>query len=69
MKEEFCGTCVAGLTALAGGISTASSTAIEDKEKKKWVFWISLSITIISILVLIYLLYFKSDCKSCSSSS
>lgn len=59
-KEEFCGACAAGIAALAG-VGTATS----NRKSKKLIFWIGMSISLISLLVLIYLLCFK-DCKECA---
>jgi hypothetical protein len=66
-KEEFCGACVAGLVALAGaGTTGVSSTGAKKNVKKKRImFWISLSVTLISICFLIYFMYFKK-CNECA---
>ena len=66
IKEEFCGVCVAGLTALAG-VGTAGASTKVDKKKKKVMFWVGISITIISILFILYMLNRKEGCSSCSS--
>ena len=63
-KEDFCGACAAGLTALIGGGISGSSTAVKNKKTKKKIFIIGLVIAIISILVLLYLLLFKK-CENC----
>lgn len=63
VKEEFCGACVAGLGALAGMGTAAGSTRV-DKKKKKVVFWVGFSITVVSILILFYMLFIKK-CSEC----
>lgn len=68
VKEEFCGACVAGVGALVGA-GTAGMSSKAQKKYKKPIFWIGISITIISIIVLLYMLSNKEVCKSCSSSS
>jgi uncharacterized membrane protein YvbJ len=63
-KEEFCGACVAGLTALVGVAGTSmGSKASKNKQTKKIIFWVSVSVTVISILIAIYLLKTCKDCK------
>lgn len=66
IKEEFCGACVAGVGALLGAGTTVASSKTQ-KKYKKTVFWSGLIVTILSILVLFYLLMNKKACKSCSS--
>lgn len=63
IKEPFCGACVAGVSALAGMGMTGSSKSVKNKNKKKIVFYIGLTISIISIFVLIYLL--TKNCDNC----
>lgn len=62
-KEEFCSACAVGISALVGAGMTGSSKAVKNKKKKKVVFYIGLTISIISILILIYLL--TRNCDSC----
>ena len=67
IKEEFCGACVAGVGALLGAGTTVASSKTQ-KKYKRTIFWIGLIITILSIIILFYLLTNKEACKSCSSS-
>uniref|UniRef100_A0A6C0EKG6 Transmembrane protein n=1 Tax=viral metagenome TaxID=1070528 RepID=A0A6C0EKG6_9ZZZZ len=65
-KESFCGACVAGVAALVGA-GTASATAQDrkkNKKKQKIIFWISVGVTILSILIAIYILFIRK-CKEC----
>jgi hypothetical protein len=64
IKEPFCGACVAGITALAGAGASAGSSRV-NKKSKKIVFWIGITVTIISIIVMCYLL-FIAKCKECA---
>lgn len=64
IKEPFCGACVAGVAAIAGAGATGTSTKIKDRKKQKIIFWSGVIITIISILILIYILFIKK-CGSC----
>lgn len=64
VKEPFCGACAVGLGAAVGAGVTGGSTKIQDKKTKNIVFWLGVGFTLISILILIYLLCFKK-CKSC----
>jgi hypothetical protein len=64
VKEPFCAPCVAGIAALAGSGVAGGSTKVEDKKTKDTIFWIGVGVTIISIIILIYLLCFKK-CKTC----
>lgn len=64
IKESFCGACVIGVSALVGIGTAGSSKGIKNKEKKKLLFWIGVSITILSILILLYLIFIKK-CKEC----
>jgi len=63
VKEEFCGACIAGITALAGAGTAVGSTKV-NKKVKKTVFWIGVVVSIISILILIYFLFI--NCKDCA---
>lgn len=67
IKEEFCGACVAGIAALAGAGAAGSSSVDRKKHKKrkKIIFWVGVSITILSILVMIYFLWIKK-CEECA---
>lgn len=64
IKESFCGACIVGVAALAGIGTAGSSKGIKNKEKKKLLFWIGVSVTILSILVLLYLIFVKK-CNEC----
>lgn len=66
-KEDFCVGCVAGVGALIGA-GTAGASSKRDRKYKKIIFWIAIGLTIISILVLIYILFIKK-CNECSGSS
>ncbi len=71
IKEDFCPACVAIPMAMAG-IGASAYGASEDKHtnkdeykaRKKLIFGIGVSFTLVSILVAIYFIYFK-DCKKC----
>ena len=68
VKEEFCGACVAGITALlgAGAVGTASAgDRRKNKKRKAVIFWVGVSITVISILVALYILFVKK-CNECA---
>lgn len=64
VKEEFCGACVAGIAALAGAGTAGGSRVSKNKDTKKIIFWIGVGVSLLSILILIYLLCFKK-CDSC----
>ena len=64
VKEEFCGACVAGIAALAGVGTVGGSRKTKNKKLQTALFWIGVSVSLISILVLIYLLFLKR-CSSC----
>lgn len=68
IKEDFCGACVAGVAALVGagtaGVSKSGDHR-KNKQKHKIIFWVGVSITIISILVAIYFLWIK-NCGECA---
>ena len=64
IKEPFCGACVAGIAALAGAGTAGGSSSAKNKKTKKIIFWSGITITILSILILIYLLFFKK-CTEC----
>jgi hypothetical protein len=65
-KEEFCGACVAGIAALAGASTAggANPATQSNKNIRKKIFWTGITITIISIIYLIYAICFKK-CKKC----
>lgn len=63
LREDFCASCLSLIPAAAGlggiGISTSA------KKARKWktaLFWGSLALTIISVIVFIY---FKTKCSTC----
>ena len=65
-KESFCSACVSGITALIGA-GSASLTAEDRKKNKKTrkiIFWISVIVTVISILLTIYFLFIRK-CNTC----
>lgn len=64
IKEPFCGACVAGIAALAGAGTAGGSSGAKNKQTKKIIFWIGVSVSLLSILILIYLLCFRK-CDSC----
>lgn len=52
----------------AGGAGAAASTPEEQKKKRMYliVYWVSISLLVASILVLVYFVFIKKDvCKSC----
>ncbi len=65
IKEPFCSACVAGLAALAGAGAAGGSGGAKNKKMKDTIFWIGVSVSILSIIILVYLLCFKNcnDCK------
>lgn len=70
IKESFCPTClIAGVAALSTASAVQSSkkttTAEETRNKKALIFWISIIITFVSILILIYLICFR-NCDECA---
>lgn len=68
IKEEFCGACIAGLTALAGAGTAGFGSTKKDRKKKKVIFWTGVTITIASIIIMFYILKVKK-CQACSSSN
>lgn len=60
IKESFCGTCVTVPIAMMASGSTMYNK--NDKNRKR-IFWLSVSITIISIIVSIY---FLLNCDECA---
>lgn len=67
-KEGFCGACVAGVAALLGA-GTAGVTAKDRKSQKKIrniIFWIGISVCVVSI---IFALYFLMSCQTCKGGS
>lgn len=63
VKEPFCGACVAGIAALAGAGTAGSSSKASDKKTKKIIFWVGVSVSILSIIILVYLL--SKNCSDC----
>jgi hypothetical protein len=61
IKEDFCGACVAGGVALLGAGTAGYSR--KDKKKQAMIFWISVLVTVISI---IFMIYFLMNCKECA---
>ena len=66
-REDFCGACVAGVTALVGS-GTAVATKgnhSKNKRKKKIIFWGSVGVTVVAIFATIYFLWIK-QCNECA---
>ena len=63
-KEEFCVACLAGLAALSGVGTSQGANSIQDKKKKNYVFYTGVAVSVISLIVLIYMLCFK-NCDEC----
>lgn len=64
VKEEYCGACIAGVAALAGvGTATVNNSTTKNRQTKKIIFYTSITVSIISIIILIYLIMKK--CKEC----
>jgi hypothetical protein len=64
VKENFCVSCVAGLTAIAGAGTASSSGKVSDRKTRKIIFWLGLIISILSVIFLIWRLCF-SNCSNC----
>jgi flagellar basal body-associated protein FliL len=64
-----CLPCLAPIAAFAAAGGAASSTASDkDKKRSMIIYWISIGFLILTILVLIYFVFFKKGvCKSCIS--
>lgn len=65
-KEEFCSACVAGIAALAGVGTVGGSRSAKNKKIQKALFWIGVTVSVVSIVVLAYLLFIRpcsSDCQ------
>jgi len=58
IKEPFCSACVAGLAALTG-----AGAASQSKKSKDVIFWGGVALSVISIIILIYLIL--KPCKEC----
>jgi len=65
IKEPFCSACVVGLAALAGMGTAGGSRTAKDKKMKDMIFWIGVGVSVVSIIVLIYLLCFRK-CDDCA---
>lgn len=65
-KEEFCAPCAALIPAAIGiggvGISSTGTSGGKYKKTKQIIFWSSIGLTIISIIIFIWL---KSSCTMC----
>ncbi len=64
-KEPFCTPCAIGLASLITGAGlTGGSKGIKNKKTKQIIFLIGLSVSIISIIVIVYFLFIRS-CDTC----
>lgn len=68
MQENFCGACVAGVTALVGAGAGANQSAnnVDPEQEQKnndILFWISIGVIVVSIIVAIYMLRSCDKCK------
>lgn len=73
IKEEFCAACAVGLASLANsGVSSYSNSKNNDEQenteesrnRKKYMFWITVFLTVLSIFLLIYFLFIRK-CDEC----
>ena len=65
IKEPFCSACAAGLAAVVGAGVSGSSSMVNKRKTKKIVFWVGIVISVLSIVILLYLLSRKESCESC----
>lgn len=65
MKEEFCGACLAGIGALVGAGTAGVSSGKRNKKRNKIIFWVSIGVTILSIIIGLIFLFVKK-CQSCA---
>ena len=65
--EEFCSVCILGISALVGsGIASQGlDSSKEHKKQKKIMFWSGISVTVVSLIIIIYLMFNKDKCKTC----
>lgn len=69
-REEFCGVCAAGLTALAGAGTVGGSSYADGQSNKNTIFWVGVVISVVSICYFMYLLFISpAECKQCSMAS
>ena len=63
-KEEFCAPCVALIPAAIGisGAGASGSSKGKNKKLKTIIFWSSIGLTVISIIIFIWL---KTRCTTC----
>lgn len=63
-KENFCAPCAMAIPAAlgVGGVAAGSGSGGSDRKMKTIIFWSSMALIIISIIVFFYL---KSRCKTC----
>lgn len=61
-KENFCGACIAGVTAVIGASTAGIGSRGAYGRNKNIILWVGVSITIISVIVSII---YMQTCKSC----
>ena len=63
-KEDFCGPCMALVPAAIGlsGAGASGTSGGKNKKLKKIIFWSSIGLTVLSIIIFIWL---KSRCTTC----
>ena len=61
-KEEFCAPCLLAIPAALGVGGAAASKDPGQNKKKKIILWVSIILTILSIIIYIYL---KKRCTNC----
>ena len=63
-KEDFCAPCAALIPAAIGigGAGVSGSSGSKNKQMKNIIFWSSIGLTIISIIIFIWL---KTRCTTC----
>ena len=59
-KDNFCMACAVAPLAMAGG--AAANSGSKSHKRKKLIFWISLPISIISIIIIVW---YMKKCKEC----
>lgn len=66
-KEGFCGACIAAPLAMVGAGASVYGASSKKKHKntKKIILWVGISVTVLSVLIVIYYLWIKkcSDCE------
>ena len=67
-KEEFCAPCALAIPAALGAVgvgTTAGGSDEQEQQTRNIIFWSSIGILAVSVILFVYLKFFRKNCTQC----